>query len=105
MLLAYASVEAVSLRKVLGGVSPDVQGFLWVWGSGYSDTWGGRWGGRGRLVGRLAMWFVVGCSGEVLAYFLKFGSDASDLLFEFADSVCVGSLRREHSLFHAFKLE
>jgi hypothetical protein len=104
-LLAYAGVEAVSPRKVLGRVSPDVQGFLWSWGSGYSDAWGGRWGGRGSLVCRLAMWFVVGCSGELLVYFLKFGSDARDLLFEFADSVCVGSLGREHSLFHAFNLE
>jgi hypothetical protein len=105
VLLAYAGVEAISPRKVLGRVSPDVQGFLWAWGSGYSDTWGGMWGGRGSLVGRLAMWLVVGCSGELLAYSLKFGSDASDLLFEFADSVHVGSLGREHSLFRAFKLE
>jgi uncharacterized membrane protein YjjB (DUF3815 family) len=51
------------------------------------------------------MWFVVGCSGELLAYFLKFGSNASNLLFEFMDSVCVGSLGREYSLFYAFKLE
>jgi hypothetical protein len=50
------------------------------------------------------MWFVVGCSGELLAYFVKFGSDASDLLFEFADSVCVGSLDRGHGLFQALKL-
>jgi hypothetical protein len=51
------------------------------------------------------MWFVVGCSGKLLVYFLEFGSNASDLFFEFADPVCVGSLGREHSLFHAFKLE
>jgi hypothetical protein len=28
------------------------------------------------LIGELAMWFVVVCSGELLAHFLKFGSDA-----------------------------
>jgi hypothetical protein len=51
------------------------------------------------------MWFVVGYSGELLAHFLKFSSDASYLLFEFVDSVCVGSLGREYSLLYAFKLE
>jgi hypothetical protein len=105
VLLAYTGIEAISPRQVLGPVPPDVQGFLWALGSGYSDTWVGRWGGWGGLVSRLAMWFVVGCSGELLAHFLKFGSDACQLFFEFADSVCVGSLGREHSLLHAFKLE
>jgi hypothetical protein len=75
-LLAYASIEVVGPGQIFGRVSPDVQGFLWAWGSGCSDVWGSRWGGRGDLVGRLAMWFVVWCRGELLAYFLKFSSDA-----------------------------
>jgi hypothetical protein len=75
VLLAYASVEAFGRSEFFGRVSPDVQGFLWAWGSGCGGTCGGRWGGRGGLVGRLAMWFVVGCGGELLPHFLKFGSD------------------------------
>jgi hypothetical protein len=51
------------------------------------------------------MWLVVGYSGELLAHFLEFSSDARKMFFEFVDSVCVGSLGREHSLFHAFKLK
>jgi hypothetical protein len=46
-----------------------------VWGSGCSYMWGSRWGGRVSIVSRLAMWCVVVCSGELLAYFLKFGSN------------------------------
>jgi hypothetical protein len=76
LLLAYTSVEAFSLGEIFGWVSPDVQGFLWAWGSRCIDTWGGRWGGSSGVVGRLAMWFVVGCIGELLAHFLKFGGDA-----------------------------
>jgi hypothetical protein len=74
-------------------------------GSGCGDIRGSRWGGSGSLIGRLAMWFVVGCIGELLAYLLQFGSDASDLSFKFTDSVGIGGLGGEHSLFHAFKLE
>jgi hypothetical protein len=58
LLLAYTSIEAFSLGEIFRQVSPDVQGFLWAWGSRYSDMWGGRWGGRGSVLGRLAMWFV-----------------------------------------------
>jgi hypothetical protein len=76
LLLVYTSVEAFSPGEIFGRVSPDVQGFLSAWGSRRSDTWGGRWGGRGSVVGRLAMWFVVGCIGELLVHFLKFGGDA-----------------------------
>jgi hypothetical protein len=105
VLLAYGSVEVFGPSEISDRVSADVQGFLWGWGSRCSDVWGGMWGGRGSLVSWLAMRFVVGCIGELLAHFLKFGGDASDLSFEFADSVCVGGLCREHSLFHAFKAE
>jgi hypothetical protein len=105
VVLAHVSIEAISPCQIFGWVSPDVQGFLWAWGSGCSVSWGGRWGGRVGLVGRLAVWFSVGCSSELLPHFLEFGSDASDLFLEFADSVFVGSLGGEHSLFHAFKLE
>jgi hypothetical protein len=76
LLLAYASVEAFSLCEVFGQVSPDLQGSLWAWGSRCSNVWVGRWGGMGSVVGRLAMWFVVGYIGELLAHFLEFGSDA-----------------------------
>jgi hypothetical protein len=76
VLLVYSSIEAFGPSKIFGQVSPDVQGFLWARGSRCSDVWGGRWGGRGSFVGRHAMWFVVGCSGELLAHFLKFGSNA-----------------------------
>jgi hypothetical protein len=76
LLLVYASIEAFSPGEFFGQVSPDVQGFLWAWGSRCSDAWGGRWGGRGSVAGRLAMWFVVGCIGELLAHFLKFSGDA-----------------------------
>jgi hypothetical protein len=61
-------------------------------------------GAAGIAVSRHTMWFVVGCSGECLVYFLKIGSDARQIFLEFADLVCIGSLGREHSLFHAFKL-
>jgi hypothetical protein len=76
LLLVYAGVEAFSPGKIFGWVSLDVQGFLWPWGSRCSDTWGGRWGSRGNVVSRLAMWFVVGYVGELLAHFLTFCSDA-----------------------------
>jgi hypothetical protein len=76
LLLAYASVEAFRLGKVFGWVSPDVEGFLWAWGCSCGDMWGGWWAGRGSIITRLAMWFVVGCIGELLAYFLEFGGDA-----------------------------
>jgi hypothetical protein len=76
LLLAYASVEAFGPGENFGRVSPDIQGFLWAWGSRHSDVWCGRWGGRGSVVGRLSMWFVVGCIVELLAHFLKFGGDA-----------------------------
>jgi hypothetical protein len=92
--LVYSSVEVFGPSEIFGWVPPDVQGFLWAWGSGCGDMWGSRWGSRGSFVGRLAMWFVVGCSGELLAHFLKFGSDAGDLFFEFPDSVCIGGLGR-----------
>jgi hypothetical protein len=76
LLLAYASVEAFGPGEIFSQVSPDVQGFLWAWGCRCSDAWGCRWGGRGSVVSRLAMWLVVGCIGELLAHFLKFGGDA-----------------------------
>jgi hypothetical protein len=41
LLLAYASVEAFGPGEIFGWVSPDVQGFLRVWGSRRSDTWAG----------------------------------------------------------------
>jgi hypothetical protein len=72
LLLAYISVEAFSPGKIFGWVSPDVQGFLWVWGCRCSDSWGGWWGSRGSIISRLAMWFVVGCMGELLVHFLEF---------------------------------
>jgi hypothetical protein len=59
LLLAYASIEAFGPSEIVGRVSPDVQGFLWVLDSGCIVMWGSRWGGRGNLVSRLAMWFVV----------------------------------------------
>jgi hypothetical protein len=105
VLLAYSSVEAFGPSGIFGRVSPDVQGFLWAWGSGCGCMWGGRWGGRVGLVSGLAMWFVVVCSGELLAYFLRFGSDVGDLAFVFTDSVCIGGLGGQQSLFHAFKPE
>jgi hypothetical protein len=74
--LVYASIEAFRPGEIFGQVSPDVQGFLWVWGSRHIDVWGGRWGGRGSGVSRLAMWLVVGYVGKLLAYFLEFGGDA-----------------------------
>jgi hypothetical protein len=76
LLLAYASIEAFGPGKIFGWVSPDVQGILWAWGCRCSDAWGGWWGGRGSIIGGLAMWFVVGCIGELLAHFLEFCSDA-----------------------------
>jgi hypothetical protein len=42
LLLAYASIKVFSPGEIFGWVSPDVQGFLWVWGSRYSDIWGSR---------------------------------------------------------------
>jgi hypothetical protein len=74
-LLAYTSIEVVGPSQVFSWVSPDIQGSLWVWGSGCSDVWGSRWGGWGNLVSRLAMWFVVWYSSTLLAYSLKFSSD------------------------------
>jgi hypothetical protein len=50
------------------------------------------------------MWFVVGYSGELLAYFLQFSSHTHQLFFKFMDPVCDGSLGGEHSLLYAFKL-
>jgi hypothetical protein len=76
LLLAYASIEALSLGEIFGWVSPDIQVFLWVWGCRCGGTWGGWWGGRGSDVSRPAMWFVVGCIGELLVHFLEFGGDA-----------------------------
>jgi hypothetical protein len=38
LLLAYASIEAFSLGEIFAWVSPDVQGFLQVWGGRYSDS-------------------------------------------------------------------
>jgi hypothetical protein len=76
VLLAYYSIEAFGPSKIFSQVSPDVQGFLWAWGSGCSNVWSGRWGSRSSIVSRLAMWFVVGCVGELLAHFLEFGSNA-----------------------------
>jgi hypothetical protein len=76
LLLVYASIEAFSPGKVFSQVSPDVQVILWAWGCRRSDAWGGRWGSRGNIVGGLAMWFVVGCIGELLAHFLEFSGDA-----------------------------
>jgi hypothetical protein len=55
LLLAYASIEAFGPSGVFSQVSPDLQGFLWAWGSRCSDTWGGWWGSRGSVIGRLAM--------------------------------------------------
>jgi hypothetical protein len=75
LLLAYTGVEAFGPGEVFGWVSPDVQGFLWAWGCGCIDTWGSWWGGRSSVIGRLAMWLVVGCIGELLAHFLEFGGD------------------------------
>jgi hypothetical protein len=75
LLLAYTSIKAFGLGEIFSRVSPDVQGFLWAWGSRCSNTWGGRWGSRGGVVSRLAMWFVVGYIGELLAYFLEFGGN------------------------------
>jgi hypothetical protein len=75
LLSVHTSIEAFSPGKIFGWVSPDVQRFLWAWGSRCSNMWGSRWGSRGSIVGRLAMWFVVGCIGELLAYFLEFGSN------------------------------
>jgi hypothetical protein len=37
VLLAYCSIDAFSPSKIVGQFSPDIQGFLWVWGSGCSD--------------------------------------------------------------------
>jgi hypothetical protein len=70
LLLAYASIEVFGPSEILVWVSPDIEGFLWARGSGCGDIWVSRWGGRGGLVSRLAMWFVVGCIGELLAYLL-----------------------------------
>jgi hypothetical protein len=76
LLLAYAGIEAFGPGEVFGRVSPDIQGFLWAWGCRRSGTWRGWWDGRGNVISRLAMWFVVGCIGKLLAYFLEFGGDA-----------------------------
>jgi hypothetical protein len=76
LLLAYTSIQAFSPGEIFSQVSPDVQGFLWVWGCRYSDTWGGWWGGRGSVISRLAMWFIVEYIGELLSHFLEFGGDA-----------------------------
>jgi hypothetical protein len=78
-----------------GGEIPDV---LLVHGGRLGDR-----GDGGGLVGRLAMWFVVGCSGELLAHFLEFGSGTRHLLFEFVDSGGVGRLGGHHGIFHTFE--
>jgi hypothetical protein len=36
--LAYAGIEAFGPSEIFGWVSPDVQGFLWAWGSGCGGT-------------------------------------------------------------------
>jgi hypothetical protein len=75
LLLVYTGIEAFSPGKIFSQVSPDVQGFLWAWGSRCSDPCSGRLGGRGSIVSRLAMWFVVGYIGKLLAHFLQFGGN------------------------------
>jgi hypothetical protein len=75
LLLAYISIKAFGPCEIFSRVSPDVQGFLWVWGSRCGDMWGSRWGSRGSVIGRLAMWFVVGYVGKLLTYFLEFSVD------------------------------
>jgi hypothetical protein len=76
LLLVYASAEAFSPSEIFSQVSPDVQGFLWARGSRCGVMWGGMWGGRGSFVSRCAMWVAVGYSGELLAHFLEFSSNA-----------------------------
>jgi hypothetical protein len=75
LMLAYTGIEAFGLGEIFGWVSPDVHGFLWVWGCRCSDMWGSWWGSRGSIISRLDMSLVVGYIGKLLAHFLEFGSD------------------------------